>query len=387
MAIQPAVPATEPLLVKTPLLVSGDHDPLRASGRPIRWGVIGTGRIASIVVSDLALLPDAALQAVSSRTQAGAETFAAQYGFHSAYGGHADGGTSDDGSAGAGMPGYRRLLEDPDVDVVYVATPHASHYFVAREALEAGKHVLCEKPMTLNLREAQHLVSLAREKGLFLMEAVWSRFLPSVQRAAEIVASGELGEVRWVQADLGFPAPYDPESRLWKREEGGGALMDLGVYLLTWALVTLGRPQSLRAASRLNGDGVDAETAMTLLYDSGAQAQLMASLTTVSTQTVTVAGTLGMLGCDAPLFNPRQLTVSLASGERRVEDFPSVGLGYTYQLREVTRCLQQGQAENPTLPLEDSLTTMFLLDQVRKEAGIRYPADRDPDGGAGIPRA
>lgn len=248
MAIQPAAPAPAPvpLLAKTPLLVSGDPDPLHASGPSIRWGVIGTGRIACIVVSDLALLPDAALQAVSSRTQAGAETFAAQYGFHSAYAGQADGGAPDGGSARAGMPGYRRLLEDPDVDVVYVATPHASHYFVVREALEAGKHVLCEKPMTLNLREAQHLVSLAREKGLFLMEAVWSRFLPSIQRAAEIVASGELGEVRWVQADLGFPAPYDPESRLWKREEGGGALMDLGVYLLTWALVTLGRPESLR---------------------------------------------------------------------------------------------------------------------------------------------
>lgn len=366
---------TEPLLVKTPLLASGLHDPLPASGHSIRWGVIGTGRIASIVVGDLALLPDAVLQAVSSRTQAAAEAFAARYGFRGAYGDQADGGFAGDGSAGAALPGYRRLLEDPEVDIVYIATPHARHYLAAREALEAGKHVLCEKPMTLNLREAEHLVSLAREKGLFLMEAVWTRFLPSMQRAAEIVASGELGEVRWMQADLGFPAPYDPEARLWKREEGGGALMDLGVYLLTWALVTLGQPETLKATSRLNGDGVDAETAMTLLYSSGAQAQLMASLTTISTQTVTVAGTHGMLGCDAPLFNPRQLTVTLASGERRVEDFPPAGRGYTYQLREVIRCLQQGQAESATLPLEDSLATMALLDQIRKETGILYPAD------------
>jgi len=273
------------------------------------------------------------------------------------------------------MPGYRRLLQDPAVDAVYVATPHASHYSVAKDALEAGKHVLCEKPLTLNSREAQHLVSVAREKGLFLMEAVWSRFLPSVQRAAEIVASGELGEVRWMQADLGFPAPYDPESRLWKHEEGGGALMDVGVYLLTWALVALGQPQSLTATSRLNSDGVDAETALTLSYASGAQAQLMASLTTVSTQTVTVAGTHGMLRCSAPLFNPRQLTVTLASGQRRVEEFTPAGRGYTYQLREVIRCIQQGHAESPTLPLADSLTTMSLLDHARNQSGIRYPTD------------
>lgn len=362
------------LLVKTPLLASGRQDPLPASGRSIRWGVIGTGRIASIVVSDLALLPDAVLQAVSSRTQAGAEAFAAAYGFHGAYGDEAPVGPPPQGT-GAGTPGYRRLLEDPDVDIVYVATPHASHYSVAKEALKAGKHVLCEKPFTLNVREAQILVRAARERGLFLMEAVWSRFLPSVQRAAEIVASGELGEVRWMQADLGFPAPYDPDSRLWKREEGGGALMDVGVYLLTWALVVLGRPHSLTATSRLNTDGVDAETALTLGYSSGEQAQLMASLTTVSTQTVTVAGTRGVLRCGAPLFNPRQLTVTLASGEGRVEDFSPAGRGYTYQLREVIRCLQRGQTESATLTLADSLMTMALLDQARKQSGIRYPAD------------
>lgn len=355
--------ATEPLLARTPLLDSSHLDPLRASGAPVRWGVVSTGRIASIVTGDLALLPDAVLHAVSSRSRAGAEEFAARHGFRHAYG--------DD----ARLPGYVRLIQDPDVDIVYVATPHASHFTVAKAALEAGKHVLCEKPITLNARDAAVLAELAQRKGLFLMEAVWSRFLPSVQRAAEIIASGELGDLRWIQADLGFPAPYDAEARLWKLEEGGGALMDLGVYLLTWALVTLGRPESLAASSRLNGDGVDTETAMTLRYPSGAQAQLMASLTTVSTQTATVAGTQGMLRCSAPLFNPRQLTVTLASGQPRVEDFPPAGRGYTYQLREVTRCIQQGQTESPTLPLADTLTTMSLLDQSRSQCGIRYPGD------------
>lgn len=357
--------AIEPLLVKTPLIEAGSQDPLPASGRPLRWGVIATGRIASIVVSDLSLLPDAVLHAVSSRTLAGAEAFAAEHGFNHAYGDH----------AGVGLSGYQRLLQDPDVDVVYVATPHASHYAVALEALGAGKHVLCEKPLTLNARHAEHLASVARDKGLFLMEGVWTRFLPSMQRAAEIAASGELGEVRWIQADLGFPAPFDPEARLWKREEGGGALMDLGVYLLTWAQAALGRHRSLTASSHLNSDGVDTTTTMTLQYPSGAQAQLLASLSTVSTQTATVAGTRGMLRCGSPLFNPRQLTITLASGEQRVEDFPAAGRGYTYQLREVTRCIQQGHRESPTLPLADTLATMSLLDQARRQCGIRYPGD------------
>ena len=356
-------PGRTPVLTETPLAGTRHPDPLQASGNPVRWGVVSTGKIASIVVSDLALQPDAVQQAISSRTQSNADAFAARHGFRRAYG-------DEDG-----VSGFVRLLQDQDIDVVYVASPHASHYAVAKAALEAGKHVLCEKPMTLNMREAVSLVSLAREKGLFLMEAVWSRFLPSFQRMVQILASGELGEIRWMQADLGFPAPYHPEARLWKREDGGGALMDVGVYLLTWALAVLGKPYSLTATCHLNRDGVDAETAMTLLYASGAQAQLMASLTTVSTQSATLSGTEGMLRCNAPLFNPTKLTIVPGSGESRVENFVPVGRGYTYQLREVMRCIQQGLTESPTMPLAETLTTMSLMDEARRQTGVRYPAD------------
>lgn len=357
------IPETEPLLVRTPLLDSAAQDPVPASGGPVRWGVIATGRIASTVVRDLALLRDAVLQSVSSRTQETAEAFASEHGFQSAYG--------DDGA----LQGYQRLLQDPAVDVVYVATPHASHYAVAKAALEAGKHVLCEKPLTINAREAEDLVRLARETGLFLMEAVWTRFLPSVQRAAEIIASGELGEVRWLQADLGFPAPHNPESRLWRREDGGGALMDVGVYPLTWALISLGRPKSITAMAHLTDGDVDSETALTLSYSSGAQVQAMTSLTTATPQAATVCGTKGMLRCNAPLFNPTELTITSGSGEQRVETFTLAGHGYTYQLREAIRCVQEGLLESPTMPLADTLTTMSLLDEARSQVGIRYPGD------------
>lgn len=210
-----STPIARPWLSSQP-----DQDPRTATGTRLRWGVIATGAIAAAVTRDLELLPDAQLYAVSSRTQAAADAFAADYGFSRAYG-------DLDGDAG-----YERLLADDAVDVVYVATPHAQHHAIARAALLAGKHVLCEKALTVNAREAADLVALARDKGLFLMEAMWSRFLPSMQRAFEIAASGELGEVKWVGADLGFPAPYSPTSRLWAPKDGGGALLDITIYPL-----------------------------------------------------------------------------------------------------------------------------------------------------------
>ena len=180
-----------------------------------------------------------ALRRQLPRKQHTADAFAAEFGFTMAYG--------DDG----GQQGYERLLADDSVDVVYVATPHAQHHQVVLAALNAGKHVLCEKAFTINAREAADLVAVAREKNLFLMEAVWSRFLPSMQRAFEIAGSGELGTVQWVTADLGFPAPYSPTARLWAVKDGGGALLDLTVYPLLWALGTLGFPQAVSAMGTL----------------------------------------------------------------------------------------------------------------------------------------
>jgi predicted dehydrogenase len=240
-------PIAKPWLFSQP-----NQDPRAATGAPLRWGVIATGRIASLVSRDLALLEDAELYAVSSRRQEAADAFAAEFGFSVAYG--------DD----VGQPGYERLLADDSVDVVYVAPPHAQHHLMVLAALHAGKHVLCEKAFTINAREAAELIAVAREKQLFLMEAVWSRFLPSMQRAFEIAASGERGTVQWVTADLGFPAPYSPTARLWAVKDGGGALLDLTVYPLLWALGTLGFPQAVGAPGPRYYDGVDAPKARTL---------------------------------------------------------------------------------------------------------------------------
>ncbi len=340
-----------------------DTDPRTATGARLRWGVIATGGIAAAVTRDLELLSDADLYAVSSRSQDAADAFAVDYGFARSFGDR------------DGVAGYERLLADDAVDVVYVATPHAHHHRIVLAALQAGKHVLCEKALTVNAREASELVDLARERGLFLMEAMWSRFLPGMQRAFDIAASGEIGEVKWVGADLGFPAPYSPTSRLWAPRDGGGALLDITIYPLLWALGTLGFPQAVSATGWVNDDGVDAQNALTLGYHHGAQAQLTSSLLAHGPRTATVAGSQGFLQSLGSVNNPKELVVRVGFDDPRTERFDVVGRGYTYELREVTRCIQQGLTESPVMPLEDSLNTMRLFDGVRAQLGVSYPND------------
>ena len=349
-----------------PCALPGAPSPVQKTGRTLRWGVVATGNVAVKVTEDIARLEDAVLHAVSSRSKAAAAQFADQFGFTRAY--------FDDGP----VKGYHLLIDDPEVDVVYIAAPHAQHYGIARDALLGGKHVLCEKSLTINAREAEDLIALASSRGLFLMEAVWTRFLPCINRIWSILADGELGEVRWVQADLGFRAPPDPASRLWDPDAGGGALLDLGVYPLTLAVGALGFPRGVSAAGALNGDGVDGQNALLLTYASGASAQLASSLVSECTRTATISGTEGWLRTGTPLHNPVELTVQPRAREQRVERFPQIGNGYTYELREVTRCIQEGLTESPTMPWSDSLQTMQLFDEVRAQLGVRYPNDEHP---------
>ncbi|WP_329609250.1 Gfo/Idh/MocA family protein [Arthrobacter sp. ATA002] len=272
-----------PHIPPPPCAAPGAPNPVRKTGRTLRWGVVSTGDIASKVTEDIARLEDAVLQAVSSRQEASAVEFADRFGIARA---------CFDNEQGKG---HRQLIDDPEVDVVYVAAPHAQHYEISRAALLAGKHVLCEKSLTVNAREAEDLIAIASTRGLFLMEAVWTRFLPCVNRIWEILASGELGEVQWVQADLGFRAPPGPDSRLWDQRAGGGALLDLAVYPLTLAVGALGFPAGVSAAGTLTDGGVDRQNALLLTYPSGAAAQLISSLVSRGTRTATIAGSEGWL--------------------------------------------------------------------------------------------
>jgi predicted dehydrogenase len=351
-------------LLPIPPCAEAGVDPLARTGKNLRWGVVAPGQIARRVTADLALLEDSVLQAVSSRSEANAAAFADEFGFVSSY------------HDANGLIGYERLFADPEVDVVYIATPHSRHREVAEAALTAGKHVLCEKPFTVNAAEARALAEVAQANGVFLMEAVWTRFLPSINRAWDIIASGELGDIQWVQADLGFVAAYDPRSRLWDPAAGGGALLDLAVYPLTWAFGALGYPAEVVAQATLTEEGVDMRNALMLSYESGATAQLITSIVAACPGTATVSGNAGWLTASTPQCNPSELTISTNDGGSRVEAFGQIGSNYVYQLREVTRCVQEGLNESPTMPWADSIATMALLDDIRNQVGIRYASDQ-----------
>lgn len=334
-------------------------DPFAATGPALRWGVVSTGKIAHTVTAQLARLEDARLQAVSSRDATKATAFATQYGFRASYG-------------GAG--GYEALAEDPDVDVVYVATPHGQHHAVAGAMLRAGKHVLVEKAFTITAAETEDLARLARDHGLFLMEAVWTRFLPTYVAAMDVLEGGEIGPVRYVQADMGFMAERDPRTRLWAPVDGGGALLDLAVYPLCWVIGALGLPTGVQAAGNVNHEGVDELCTLALTHGGGAHSQVVVSFVSDSTRRARIVGTEGYLETGPSLSRPDGFTV-VKGAARRSEGFDLTDSPYAFQLREVTRCVQAGMLESPAMPLAHTLATMRLFDEVRRQIGVRYPND------------
>jgi predicted dehydrogenase len=315
----------------------------------VRWGVIATGGIADVVTSDLLRVPGAEVVAVSSRALPRAQEFAAKHGIPRAYGSYDD------------------LLADPDVDVVYVATPHAQHHEVARAALLAGKHVLCEKAFTLTLEDAQDLVGLARDRGLFLMEAMWTRFNPLIRRLKTLVAEGAIGELRAVHADFGFTAGYDPEHRLWNPALGGGALLDLGVYVVSFAHMLLGVPESVTVHGSLAPTGVDADAALLLGYSDGAHALLTCSLTSTPETRAVVIGTKGRIEVPEPFYNPAAIVVNGVEERAELD-----GVGYTYQLREVTERITAGDLESPEMQLDDTLAVMRTVTIALNGLGVTY---------------
>ncbi|XVS64986.1 Gfo/Idh/MocA family protein [Actinosynnema sp. CA-299493] len=314
----------------------------------LRWGVVATGGIADVVTGDLRSLPDVEVLAVSSRALPKAEAFAAKHGIPRAYGDYAD------------------LLADPDVDVVYVATPHVQHHAVTRAALEAGKHVLCEKPATLTLRELQDVVDLARERGLFFMEAIWTRFNPLIRRMAEVVADGGIGEVRSVRADFGFTLEYDPAHRLWNKALGGGSLFDLGIYPVSFTHLLLGEPETVEAHGRLV-DGVDAEIGMLLGYEGGAHALLGSSLVSPLKSGAVVYGTRGLIELPEALFNPSRIMVNGVEHRHEQE-----GAGYVPQLREVVNRVLAGETESPSMRPAESLAILRTLTRAAERVGLNY---------------
>ncbi|MGW4061040.1 Gfo/Idh/MocA family protein [Amycolatopsis sp. NPDC004747] len=312
--------------------------------KPLRWGIMGTGGIAGAFARDLQLTESGVVTAVGSRTSGSAERFA------------------DDNRIPTRHSSYEALADDPDVDVVYVATPHPLHHANARLALEAGKPVLVEKPFTMNADEARDLVDLARSNGLFLMEAMWTRFLPHVRHLRELLPS--LGDVVTVAADHGQWFAEDPDFRLFAPGLGGGALLDLGIYPVSFASMVLGPPERVAAMTTPAFTGVDAQTSMLFGYASGAQAVLTCTLSAVTPTTASIAGTEARIEVDGPFYAPASFTLIPREGERSRFEYVDEGRGLRHQADEVALRLAAGEIESPLMPLDETVSIMTTMDQV-----------------------
>ncbi|HET6212697.1 MAG TPA: Gfo/Idh/MocA family oxidoreductase [Micromonosporaceae bacterium] len=324
-------------------------------GMVVRWGILATGGIAAKFTEDLALLPGAEAVAVGSRTAAAAQAFAQRYGIPRAHGSWAE------------------LAADPEVDVVYLATPHSAHVAAALECIEAGKAVLVEKPMALDVPAAKDLVTAARSRGTFLMEAMWMRCLPGIRRLVELVDAGAIGEVTTVQADFGLAGPFPPEHRLRDPALGGGALLDLGIYPVSLAHLLLGNPVRLTATASLTPEGVDQNTAVILDYPN-AMAVLHCGMVGATPGTASVTGTDGRIDLPPGFHRPQWLTVHRrGAAEPDVIEAPIDGWGYHIEAGEVGRCLSEGLLESPLVPLDTTLEVLAILDALRVQIGVEYP--------------
>lgn len=326
--------------------------------RTYNWAILGPGNIARKFAQDLALVPQARLHAVASRSLANAQAFAAEFGVPHAVG------------------SYEDLLAVPGIDAVYIATPHSEHYAHTLLCLRAGLPVLCEKAFAQNAGQAQEMIRVAREGRVLLMEAFWTRFFPAIAQALTLVAAGHIGEVKHLVADFGFATPYQPAGRLFNPALAGGSLLDIGVYPLFISQLFLGVPSAVGAVATFAPTGVDLNCAMSLAYPGGATASLFSTIEAQTENRCVLFGTKGKLHLLGRFHAPTGVQVQL-TGEELTQTFscPAPGLGYHYEAAHVQECLAQGLTESPLLPLDFSLQLMQQLDAVRQHIGLRYPGE------------
>jgi predicted dehydrogenase len=323
----------------------------------VGWGILGTGKIAVKFTDDLRHVPGAALTAVGSRSAEAAEAFGRRFGIPHR---HAS---------------YAALVNDPDVDLVYVSTPQGLHAENVRLALEAGKAVLCEKPFTLSARQASELIALARQRQLFLMEAMWMRFQPAIVHVRQILAEKTLGDIRLLSADFGVHFAFDPAGRLFSPELGGGALLDLGVYPVSLASMVFGRPASIVSLATMGRTGVDDQSGIVFRYPQGEIACLYTAMGAATPTEATLNGTQGRLRLHAPFYQTNDLTLSLSGRRQRSFHHRRTGNGLHYQAIEVMNCLRESRLESGRMPLDESLAIMETLDAIRAQWGLRFPGE------------
>ncbi len=323
----------------------------------IKWGILGPGRIAHQFARDIRLVKEARLWAVASRQKERAREFAQRYTIPKAYG------------------SYRELVEDEAIDIVYIATPHGRHYEDIKLCLNHNKAVLCEKSFTLNARQAQEVINLARTNGLFLMEAMWTRFLPITQKLRKLLKQNVIGRLHMLSADLGFPFPFDLQSRLFNPVLGGGALLDVGVYPVSLSQWFLGTPREMRSLAVMGETGVDEQAGMVFSYANGVMAHLFTSIRSSTPSQAVFMGDKGHLIVQAPLYRPSGIVIKLENGREEYLKAPLKGNGFNYEISEATRCLLQGQLQSSIMPWQDTTDVMKIMDGLRALWGFSYPQE------------
>jgi predicted dehydrogenase len=322
-----------------------------------RWGILAPGTIANKFATSVQALPDAELVAVGSRTLEKAKSFAAKFNIPRAYG------------------TYQELAADPEIDAIYVATPNHLHAEAAILCMEHGRAVLCEKPFAGNVEQAEAMIGCAHSQRVFLMEALWTRFLPVMGVVSEWLEQGRIGELRRLECDFSFRSDAKPDSRLLNPELGGGGLLDVGIYALAFtSWVFGGLPPRVASLAEVGPTGVDEQAGILLLYPRGELAVLTCGVRTQGQISARITGTEGSIEIPTPFYKAQEAVLKTPQSEVR-ERRPFLALGYEYEAMEVARCVRAGLPESPAAPLEESLMLTSFMTRLRTEWGVRYPFD------------
>ena len=318
------------------------------------WGILGAGRIADKFCTALIDTPNASLYALASRNEETGKAFASKF------------------NASVYYNNYLELVTNPNVDVIYIATPHVFHYKQTLLCLNHNKPVLCEKPMSISFQQTQEMISLAQKKNLFLMEAMWTACMPCIQSIKEIISEGTIGSLQYIQADFGFSTPIDADSRLFNKALGGGSILDVGVYPISLATSLLGDPSLIKSVSALTETKVDAYSNSILQYPNGATAHLFSAVTTETPVEATIIGTKGRIKVDSPWYMATDFTVFLNDGTSKSYSFLHQTNGFEYEIIEVMNCLDNGLLQSPLVPHQQTLTVSKIMDELLKQAGVDY---------------
>ncbi len=324
------------------------------TSKKVRWGILGLGNIAGKFAEDLLLIKDAVLQGVASRDAIKAEIFAENFKARNVY------------------DNYEALTQDPEIDIIYIATPHVFHFEHTMRCLRAGKAVLCEKPFAMNGVEVKTMLEEANHRKLFLMEAMWTRFIPGTEKVLEIIAEGAIGTIDFIKADFGFKGDGNLESRVYNKSLGAGSILDIGIYPIYLSLLLQGVPDAIRAIGNFTETGVDASCTMLFIYANGSNTFLESTILADTPIEALIFGSKGSLQMHSRFHHTKEITLRLNDGNTDSFKLDFIGNGYYHEILEVMRCLQHGLIESPKMPHSMSLKLIQVLDEVREKIGLKY---------------